>query len=168
MMTRIKTPYLLLLAGLCATFTPTVYASDEVPSQTATIAPALAPYNVELFNLLLNRKNVVTGVNGFNKEFAASFDKLLREALPNGSAQDHAFLKKRLLSGPEGTPRSLTVNGKQYLAYDACQAHACDQTRLTLLYAVQSKAMFAALRIDGVPQILGHPAPAEQALLKQP
>jgi hypothetical protein len=161
-------PYSLLFATLCATFAPTVHASGEIPTETAAIAPAVAPYNVELFNLLLNRKNVVTGVNGFNKEFATSFDKLLREALPKGSAQDHAFLKKRLLSGPEATPRSLMVNGKQYLAYDACQAHACDQTRLTLLYAVQSRAMFAALNIDGVRQVLGNPAPAEQALLKQP
>lgn len=77
------------------------------------------------------------------------------------------MLRKRLLSGPASKPDFISANGKKYFYYEACQAHACDSTRMGLLYDVESKEMRAELTIDGALGYLGNPSLAEVDLLRQ-
>lgn len=78
-------------------------------------------------------------------------------------------LKKRLLSGPAPEPVVLqdASSLRRYVGYAACQAHACSDTHLRLLYAPASKAMVGRLALAGKVEFLGKPSLAERALLEQ-
>lgn len=147
-----------------------VFAYSAVPVVAYTkpnVTFSLSPFNTELFNLLRNQKNSIDRKNHFNKDFSSSFDRLLLDAKGITNEKKRASLRNRLLSGPASKPDSISANGKQYLYYEACQAHACDTTRLGLLYDVQSKSMCAELKVDGATEYLGNPSPAEVVLFEQ-
>lgn len=128
----------------------------------------LAIYDTELFNLLSDRKNIIDGKNYYEKVFAESFDALLLKSQTAQSKKAAFQLKKRLLSGPAARPRAFKDNAAQkiYLYYDACQAHACDETYLGLLYETQSKLMSARLVIGGKEELLGGAPDPEKHLLR--
>jgi hypothetical protein len=131
------------------------------------VSPQFSPYNTELFNLLLNKKNIIDGINRFNKNFSKSFDDLLYTTNRMGSKTNLPLLRKKLLSGPEPKPVFVLANGKKYFYYEACQAHACNVTNLSLLYDVETRSMRAELLMDGVVELLGDPTPTEIELLHQ-
>jgi hypothetical protein len=148
-------------------------AAHAGPDQHATsylqekVTPEFPSFDTELFNLLGNRANIGTGKNSFNPAFFASFNSLLREAKFAQGGKQLAFLRKRLLSGPEPGPRFLSASGKTYFYYEACQAHACDVSNISLLYETRSKSMRAILLLDGVEEFLGNPTAPEVEMLKR-
>jgi hypothetical protein len=127
----------------------------------------ISVYNTELFNLLLNRNNVIDGKNRFDKKFSSQFDTLLIDGHAASDNKSLSFLKRRLLSGPEPKPLYISASGKKYVYYEACQAHACDETNLALLFDVELKSMRARLVVDGVTRFLGAPSQQEIKLLDQ-
>jgi hypothetical protein len=133
-----------------------------------TLGADLAAYNTELFNLLSDHKNMIDGKNYYEKRFAASFDALLLKSHSTQSKQAAAQLKKRLLSGPAAKPRAFKdiITQKVYLYFDACQAHACDEVYLGLLYETQSKLMVARLASGGKEEFLGGASDPEKNLLR--
>lgn len=138
-------------------------------SQIAT-AVQLLPYKTQLFALLINKPGPVDGKNHYQAQFDQGFDALLRQSRLAKASNVAVPLKKRLMSGPQ--PDAAVVTDKwgarQYLYYEACQAHACDDTNLALLYAPASKIMRARLHIDGRDEYLGNPDATERALLASP
>lgn len=124
-------------------------------------------YDTELFNLLSNEKNIIDNKNYYLKDFAMLFDTLLRQAQAAQTQKDAIFLKKRLLSGPASKPRAIKdgATNKMYIYYDACQARACDTTKLGLLYEVGVRQMMAKLTVQGKGEFLGEVTPAEKDLL---
>lgn len=133
------------------------------------IAPAaqLAPYDTQLFSLLINKPSPVDGKNHYQKKFDQSFDALLAQSQLAKASKVATPLKKRLMSGPQPDAAVVTdkAGGRQYLYYEACQAHACEDTSMALLYAPTSGNMRARLHIDGKDEYLGNPDAAEKALL---
>ena len=126
-----------------------------------------AAYDTELFNLLSNKKNIIDNKNYYRKDFATLFDTLLRQAHTAQTKQAATLLKKRLLSGPASKPRAIKdgATKKIYIYYDACQAHACDETKLGLLYGAGSKQMLAKLTVRGKAEFLGEVTLTEKDLL---
>lgn len=124
-------------------------------------------YDTELFNLLSNEKNIIDNKNYYLKDFAIPFDTLLRQSQAAQTQKDAVFLKKRLLSGPASKPRAIKdgATNKMYIYYNACQAHACDTTKLGLLYEVGVRQMVAKLTVQGKAEFLGEVTPAEKDLL---
>lgn len=145
-----------------------VYSAVPVVAYTkSNVTSSLSSFNTELFNLLRNQTNPVDRKIHFNKEFSSSFDRLLLDAKGITDEKKRASLRNRLLSGPAPKPDFISANRKQYFYYEACQAHACDTTRLGLLYDVQNKSMCAELKVDGATEYLGNPSPAEVVLFEQ-
>ena len=157
----------LMLWGAWAT--PTVWAEPNAITGFTEIksSPHYAPYDRELFSLVVNRKNVIDDKNYFQKSFAATFNALLSQSDSAPSKQNLSQLKKRLLSGPAAKPQAFNENatGKKYFYYEACQAHACDETKLGLLYETRSKAMVARLSVKGKEEFLGRFSESEKNLL---
>ena len=124
-------------------------------------------YDAELFNLLSNEKNIIDNKNYYLKDFAILFDTLLRQSQAAQTQKDAVFLKKRLLSGPASKPRAIKdgATNRMYIYYSACQAHACDTTKLGLLYEVGVRQMVAKLTVQGKAEFLGEVTPAEKDLL---
>lgn len=124
-------------------------------------------FDTELFNLLINRNSIIDGKNHFNKSFSNSFDLLLSGSKLSTPKENSASLRKRLLSGPAPKPIYISdvVTGKQYIYYEACQAHACDETNLALLYEPLSKAMRARLFANNQYEFLGNVSQQEMQLL---
>ena len=127
----------------------------------------VAAYDTELFNLLSNEKNIIDNKNYYLKDFATLFDTLLRQAQAAQTKHAAALLKKRLLSGPASKSRAIkdSATKKMYIYYDACQAHACDETKLGLLYEAGAKQMLAKLTVRGKAEFLGELTPPEKGLL---
>lgn len=168
-MTKIRS---LINAGLSAIVCLALLSSPASSAEPAAKDYAVVPvdahaekYNAELFNVV--EKNGVMGDKNFDKDFAARFDRLLQESPVARNRSELKFLKKRLLSGPAPTPLYLAAFGKRYLYYKACQAHACNETHLSLLFDVGTKAMSGKLVVSGAPEILGKPSPQELELLEQ-
>lgn len=145
----------------------TMLALTALLPASAETAAQIAPYNTQLFSLLLNQKSPVDGKNHYQKAFDLSFDAMLAQSALARGAKAGVPLKKRLLSGPQ--PDAVVVpdasGTRQYVRYEACQAHACEETKLVVLYAPASQAMFGRLHLDGKDEYLGHPSAAETALL---
>lgn len=133
------------------------FAQPNLPEGIVrTRAPeGLTQYNTKLSNLVSDKKNVIDHRNYFSPEFARDLDRLLVRA--TRSKQDCALLKRRLISGPESDPTILLdrVEQRIYFYYEACQAHACDETNLRLLYEPRSKTMVGSLTYGGKHQFLG-------------
>lgn len=129
----------------------------------------VAPYNTYLFSLLTNKKSLADGKNHYQQGFDQSFDAMLAASPLAKAAAPGVSLKKRLLSGPQPEPVLVQDKGtgRQYVYYEACQAHACDETSLALLYAPSSKRMVGRLRLDGKVAYPGDPTAAEKTLLDQ-
>ena len=130
----------------------------------------LAPYNMQLFSLTMNAKSPVDNKNHYVKEFDQAFDAMLAQSALAKTTKNKVPLKKRLMSGPQPDPAIVQdkASGRQYVYYEACQAHVCDETNLAVLYAPASKAMLGRLHMDGKDEFLGKPTAAEQALLSPP
>lgn len=168
---------LIVKSGLAARVLPLLFLGSTMASVYSTaiaapyakagVSPTLSVFDTALFNLLRNQKNVIDGKNYFDKEFSTSFDRLLRNAPGVSDERKLAALRKCLLSGPASKPDFISANGKRYFYYEVCQAHACDSTRMGLLYDVESKAMRAELMIDGAVGYLGNPSVAEVDMLHQ-
>jgi hypothetical protein len=159
-----------ILLSVALIFSVNFVHAAEVKENTFDVlsfTPEISAYNTELFNLLLNRNNVIDGKNRFNKKFSYLFDALLVEGHAVSDSKSLNFLKKRLLSGPEPKPLYFSASRKKYIYYEACQAHACDETRLFLLYDVELRSMRAKLVVDGVARFLGGPSQQEITLLEQ-
>lgn len=137
--------------------------------QIATAAQ-LAPYKTQLFGLLINKPSPADGKNHYQKQFDQGFDALLGQSRLAKASSVAVPLKKRLMSGPQPDAAVVTdkSGARQYLYYEACQAHACDDTNLALLYAPASKSMRVRLHIDGKDEYLGNPDATEKALLAPP
>ncbi len=133
---------------------------------TAIPGPA-APYSTQLFSLLTNGSSPVDGKNHYQKEFDQQFDAMLAQSALAKAAKPGVPLKQRLMSGPQPEPLTLQdkAGGQQYVYYEACQAHACDDTSLVVLYAPASRAMLGRLHLDGKEEYLGSPSVREKALL---
>ncbi len=125
------------------------------------------PYRTQLFNLLAKEKNVLDGKSHYQAGFARQFDALLASSKLAKADKSSVPLKKRLLSGPAPEPSVLKdpATGTQWLAYDACQAHRCDEIALRLLFDPASGRMVGKLTLDGQSELLGAPSAAEQGLL---
>jgi hypothetical protein len=130
-------------------------------------AASAAPYNTELFNLLLDQKSPVDGKNHYQKQFDTAFNTMLAQSALAKSGNPGVSLRKRLLSGPQAEAIILRnkVSGQLYVYYEACQAHMCDETRLAVLYAPASNAMLGKLHLDGKDEYLGNPGASEKRLL---
>jgi|SRR5471030_132809 len=163
-----------LAAVLCASLSVSALtactAAESGSGDTAADQAAIASYNTQLFSLLMNKKSPVDGKNHYQKEFDLAFDTLLAKSALAKSTKLAVPLKKRLLSGPQPEPAVVQDkhSGRQYVYYEACQSHACDETNLALLYAPVSKTMLARLHLDGKDEYLGDPSPAEKTLLDHP
>lgn len=141
-----------------------------VIAEVVAAPPAeIAPYNTQLFSLLMNKKSPVDGKNHYRQEFQRAFDAMLSQSTLPEAAKSPVPLKKRLLSGPQPDAAVLqdSLSGIQYVYYEACQAHDCDQTNLAVLYSPQSQAMFGRLHLGGKDEYLGNPSPTEKRLLDQ-
>jgi len=158
-----------VLASLfCTAFLSSPVYSAEASGKDYAVLPATAKieqYNTQLFNLV--DKNSVMAGKKFDKDFAARFDKLLQASHVANGPGELKFLKKRLLSGPAPEPVYVTASGKQYLYYESCQAHACDETYLSLLFDVDTKVMSGRLVDSGKSSVLGTPSAQELKLLGQ-
>lgn len=134
------------------------------------MAPRYTAYDTQLFNLMVEGEHVVDGKVQFDPALAKGVETLLaqsnyvRSSRKKGAAE---MLKKRLLSGPAPQPRAvaLRAGGKEYVAYWACQAHACDETNLILLYQPDAKTAFAQLNVEQRGEYLGNPGAEEMALM---
>jgi hypothetical protein len=143
-------------------------AAEPVAAKPGVATAAqLAPYNTQLFNLLINKPSPVDGKNHYQKQFEQDFDALLAQSRLASASKVAAPLKKRLMSGPQPDATIVTdkTGARHYLYYEACQAHACDDTSLALLYAPATNSMRARLHLDGKDEYLGNPDAAEKALL---
>jgi hypothetical protein len=144
-------------------------AAEAVSPATLAVPEDISPYNTYLFNLLTNKKSLVDGKNHYRRTFDQSFDAMLATSNLAKSSPSAVPLKKRLLSGPQPEPVLVRQknNRLQYVIYEACQAHACDITKLTVLYSPDLKKMLGRLHLDGKIEYLGNPTPAEKAMLDQ-
>lgn len=146
------------------------HADGAVKPVPIAVAPLdEARYKTYLFNLLIDQKSLIDGKNHYDPDFARRFDALLVNSVLAKTAAPGVALKKRLLSGPAPEPVVLqdASSLRRYVGYAACQAHACSDTHLRLLYAPASKAMVGRLALAGKVEFLGKPSPAERALLEQ-
>ncbi|MCD2517389.1 hypothetical protein LQ564_13825 [Massilia sp. G4R7] len=141
----------------------------DKPAAAAVDAASLAPYQTQLFNLLSKDANIVDGKTYYQGGFAKQFDALLASSSLAKADKVRVPLKKRLLSGPapEPTLRPDPATGAQWIVYDACQAHRCDEISLRLLYDPASRRMVGKLNLDKQTEFLGAPSAGEQRLLGQ-
>lgn len=155
------TSILSLLLALCI--------ATGVAAEPAGTPTDIAPYNTYLFSLLTNKKSLADSKNHYQQGFDQSFDAMLAASALAKAAAPGVSLKKRLLSGPQPEPVLVQDKGtgRQYVYYEACQAHACAETSLALLYAPATKTMLGRLRLDGKVDYLGNPTATEKALLDQ-
>jgi hypothetical protein len=171
-MTETSTPLAWLRTLVLCFFIVIAGCSDA--AEPANVPPPASTadttrYNTYLFNLLMNKKSLEDGKNHYQKAFDDSFSAMLGSSLLAKATPSRVSLRKRLLSGPQ--PEAALVqdkgNGRQYIYYEACQAHACDETNLSVLYAPSSRAMLGRLYLNGQVEYLGNPTPAEKKLLDQ-
>ena len=132
-------------------------------------ATPVESYRTQLFNLLDKSPSVVDGKRHYQADFAKQFDALLASSSLARADKTGVPLKKRLLSGPAPEPALLAepATGRQWLVYDACQAHRCDEISLRLLYDPASRRMVGKLNLDKQSEFLGTPSAAEERLLGQ-
>lgn len=132
-------------------------------------AAAVKPYGTQLFNLVVDSADVVDGKNYHQAGFAKRFVALLASSSLAKSGKTRVPLKKRLLSGPATQPALLAdpATGRQWLVYDTCQAHRCDEISLRLLYGPASRRIGGKLNLDKQFEFLSTPSAAEQHLLGQ-
>lgn len=126
-----------------------------------------AALDTELFNLVTNRTSLSDNKNHFDRKFSISFDMLLSRSKLAKTDGNGIPIRKRLLSGPVPRPKFLTdlTTGKHYVYYEACQAHACDETRLALLYEPETNVMHARLLLDKKEEFLGEVTLSEKKIL---
>lgn len=103
-----------------------------------------------------------------HNDFAQRFDTLLRTSSLVPSRVSAKTLKKRLLSGPQPLPKLVRdrYSGNEYFYYRACQAHACNETNLGLLYHPESRRMLGQLTVDTQTETLGDASESEKSLLR--
>jgi len=156
----------LLTYGLACILGATCAASAAAEPSNAA---ALAPYQTQLFNLLTNGKSILDKKNYHQPAFSARFDALLASSSLAKADKTGVSLKKRLLSGPaaEGAVLTGLPGGRQFLYYDACQAHRCDDTSLGLLFDPASGRMVGKLNLDKQSEYLGAPSESEKRLLQR-
>jgi hypothetical protein len=160
----------LLIVSALGVACVTAIADAPRAGQPAASAAQLEPYRTQLFNLLSKDNNVVDGKNYYQGAFARQFDALLASSSLAKADKIRVPLKKRLLSGPAPDPtlRVDHATGNQWIVYDACQAHRCDEISLRLLYDPAARRMIGKLNLDAQSEFLGAPSTAEQRLLGQP
>ena len=160
-------PLLALVAGVFIAVISICSAADSAAVNAPGVSSAVAPYQTQLFNLVMNKKSLVDGKNHYQKSFDQRFDAMLASSALAKQQPATVSLKKRLLSGPQ--PDAVLVrdktSGREYVVYQACQAHACDETSLAVLYAPVSQAMSGRLTMHGKVEYLGNPGNAEKSLL---
>jgi len=124
------------------------------------------PYRTQLFNLL--DRDAIDGKHYYQPGFAKQFDALLASSSLARADKTRVPLKKRLLSGPAPEAALLAdpATGRQWLVYDACQAHRCDEISLRLLYDPAARRMVGKLNLDKQSEFLGVPSTDEQRLLR--
>jgi hypothetical protein len=140
----------------------------ERPTGSASTA-SIEAYRTPIFNLLSKNANVVDGKNYYRGDFAKQFDALLASSSLAKTDKTRVPLKKRLLSGPAPEPalQADLATGTQWIVYDACQAHRCDEISLRLLYDPASHRMVGKLNLDKQSEFLGTPSVSEQRLLER-
>ena len=153
-----------ILGVACATA-----VTAELRPAAPLSAAAVAPYETQLFNLLMNQRSILDKKNYYQPAFAAQFDALLASSALAKADKTKVSLKKRLLSGPASAGSVVTdlPSGRQFLYYDACQAHRCDDTSLGLLFDPVSRRMIGKLNLDKQSEYLGAPSDSEKHLLQR-
>lgn len=126
-----------------------------------------SPYNKRLYEIL-GHHHTVQGGSSEHNDFARRVDTLLRTSSHVPPGVSAKTLKKRLLSGPQPLPRLVRDrnSGNDYLYYRACQAHACNETNLGLLYHPESRRMLGQLTVDTQTETLGDASESEKSLLR--
>ena len=160
-------PVLTLAVSVFIAVSSICSAADSAAVNAPGVSSAVAPYQTQLFNLVMNKRSLVDGKNHYQKSFDQRFDAMLASSTLAKQQPSTVSLKKRLLSGPQ--PDAVLVrdkrSGHEYVVYQACQAHACDATSLAVLYAPDSQAMSGRLNMHGKVEYLGNPGNAEKNLL---
>lgn len=161
------------LAVACALGAASMSAIADAPRASrptaSTSAASIAPYRTELFNLLRKEPNIIDGKVYYQAGFARQFDALLAASSLVKADKTGVSMKKRLLSGPTEPPslQPDPATRAQWLLYDACQAHRCDEISLRLLYDPASRRMVGKLKLEKQSEFLGAPTLNEQRVLEQ-
>lgn len=167
----IKRNRLASLVVVCAVGAACMSAIADAPrtARPGASAALIAPYRTEIFNLLRKDPNIVDGKVYYQTGFAKQFDALLAASSLVKADKTRVPMKKRLLSGPTEEPLLLPdpATGTQWLLYDACQAHRCDEVSLRLLYDPATRRMVGKLNLEKQTEFLGAPTAGEQRLLEQ-
>ena len=169
-MTKLHRLVSLLIAGAAgAACLDAIADSPRVGQPAAASAAVPQPYRTQLFNLLDKEAGIIDGKNWYQAGFARQFDALLASSSLAKADKVRVPLKKRLLSGPAPLPSLQTdpATGVQWIVYDACQAHRCDEISLRLLYDPAARRMVGQLKLDKQTEFLGAPSASEQRLLEK-
>ncbi|KRG49611.1 hypothetical protein ARC23_14075 [Stenotrophomonas beteli] len=132
-------------------------ASIDLPQPSCAKQP-LATY---LFALVGKGLSAPDGCGRSNAVVTQAFDTLLAEV----PAKQAPSLKARLLTGPSAAGKPLSIEGRTWWLYSACQAHACGSTQLAALYDPADRHMVGRLILNCEVRWLGNPSDAQRAVL---
>lgn len=130
--------------------TDTAYQSSPFPDE-------LKHYKTQVFNLF--DKSAVdrdTKRPLYDAMFVQQFEAALKPYL-----KLDRMLEKKLLSGPAPAGKYIEINGKHYLFYTICQAHACNTTNIAVLYQHDTKKIVGRLQYKCDIYFINEPASSE-------
>jgi len=130
--------------------TDTAYQLSPFPNE-------LKHYKTQVFNLF--DKSAVDQ-NTKRPLYDATFVQQFEAALKPYLKLDR-MLEKKLLSGPASEGKYIEINGKPYLFYTICQAHACNTTNIAVLYQHDTKKIVGRLQYKCDIHLLNDPTSSE-------
>lgn len=96
--------------------------------------------------------------------FDAQLARQLRAVLASQLRTDTRYIE-RLTSGPAPEASYYVTGRRGYVYFTACQAHACDETSLDVLFDVTDYRLVGKLRDKGAVRWLGRPDQREMVLI---
>lgn len=117
----------------------------------------LKHYKTQVFNLL---DKSAMDPNTKRPLYDATFVRQFETALKPYLKLDRQ-LEKKLLSGPAPEGKYIEINGKHYLFYKICQAHACNTTNIAVLYQYDTKKIVGRLQYKCDIHLLNEPTSSE-------
>lgn len=114
----------------------------------------LARYEAPLFDL----------VRSDGKTFDAQLARQLRALLASQLRTDTRYIE-RLTSGPAPDAAYYVTGRRGYVYFTACQAHACDDTSLDVLFDATDYRLVGKLQEKGAVRWLGRPDQREMVLI---
>lgn len=117
----------------------------------------LKHYKTQVFNLFDK-----SGMDRNTKRslYDAAFVRQFEAALKPYLKLDR-MLEKKLLSGPAPEGKYVEINGKHYLFYTICLAHACNTTNIAMLYQHDTKKLVGRLQYKCDIHLLNEPTSSE-------